>query len=250
MKSYALAVLVSSVLALSALVHAQARPDAAPTFEVASVRPNPSGGNRIEVTPGRLTVSSATLGACIKWAYDVQDVQISGANSQVSGLLNSERYDIEAKSTEPVPDGQMKLMLRSLLAERFEMTFHKETKEMGGFALVVDKNGPKFHPSQSDGPSRLQGSKSIRRWTATTMPELAAAVGEAMEAPVVDETGRSAKYDFSVDLTPYMPVGGERPDIPSIVVTAIREELGLKLEPRKAPVTVMVVDRLEKPSSN
>jgi uncharacterized protein (TIGR03435 family) len=250
MKNYTLVVSVSSMLALSALIQAQAPPDAAPTFDAASVRPNPSGGNRIEVTPGRLTVTSATLGACIKWAYDLQDVQISGANSQVSGLLNSERYDIVAKSAEPVPDSQLKLMLQSLLAERFEMTFHKETKEMHGYALVVDKNGPKFHESQSDGPSQQQGSKLIRRWTATTMPELATVVAEAMEAPVVDETGLSAKYDFSVDLTPYMPAGGERPDIPSIVLTAIREELGLKLEPRKAPVTVMVVDRLEKPSPN
>jgi len=250
MKNYALAVPVSLLLALSALVHAQAPAGVAPTFEAASVRPNPAGGNKIEATPGRLTVTSATVGACIKWAYDVQDVQISGANSQVSGLLNSERYDIVAKSAEPAPDSQMKLMLQSLLAERFEMTFHKEAKEMHGYALVVDKGGPKFHESHGDGASQEQGSRFIRRYTRTAMSELAAVVGEAMEAPVVDETGLSARYDFSVDLTSYMPTGGERPDMPSIVVTAIREELGLKLEPRKAPVAVMVIDRLEKPSAN
>jgi uncharacterized protein (TIGR03435 family) len=249
MKNYAMVGSVLCLLVPSTFCVAQA-PGANPAFEVASIRPNPSGGNRIEVTPGRLTITSATLGTCIKWAYNLQDSQISGANSQTSGLLNSERYDIVAKSAEPLPVSQLKLMLQSLLAERFRMTFHEETKEMNSYALVVDKNGPKFHESQSDAPSQQQGSRYIRRWTGTSMTELAAVFGEAMEAPVVDETGLSARYDLSLDLTPYLPTGGERPDISSIVLTAIREELGLKLESRKSPVSVMVVDHLDRPSPN
>ena len=247
MKNYTPVVLALSVLALPASVFTQT----APAFEVASVKPNPGGGNRIDVTPGRLTVTSATLATCIKWAYGVRDSQISGGNSAVSDLLGSERYDIVAKSAGLVADDQLKLMLQTLLAERFKLAFHKQTREAQVYALLVEKNGPKFHESQGDGESKQQvKSKLTRQWTSTRMTQLADVLSEAMETPVQDQTGLSAKYDFSLDLTPYLPTTGERPDIASMMVTAIREQLGLKLESRRAPIDAMVVDHLEKPSAN
>ena len=82
------------------------------------------------------------------------------------------------------------------------------------------------------------------------MTQLAEVLSEAMETPVLDQTGLSAKYDFSLDLTPYLPTNEERPDIAGMMVTAIREQLGLKVESRRASVDVMIVDRLEKPSAN
>jgi uncharacterized protein (TIGR03435 family) len=181
----------------------------------------------------------------------VQDSQISGGNSGVSGLLNSERYDIVAKSTGLVPDNQLKLMLQTLLAEQFKLAFHTQTRETQVYALLVEKNGPKFHESQGDGESKQQAkSKLTRQWTRTKMTQFADGLSEAMEAPVLDQTALSAKYDFSLDLTPYMPSTGERPDIATMMVTAIREQLGLRLESRRAPIDVMVVDHLEKPSAN
>ena len=81
------------------------------------------------------------------------------------------------------------------------------------------------------------------------MAQLATSLGEAMDAPVLDETGLSGKYDFSLDLTPYA-IAGERPDISSMMATAVREQLGLKLEPRRAATEVLVIDRLEKPTEN
>jgi len=251
MKNFALLVSAWSMFALSASVLAQDPPGATPAFEVASVRPNPAGGNRIEVTPGGLTITSATLATCIKWAYGVQDRQVSGASSAVSGLLGSERYDIVAKSAGPVPDGQLRRMLQTLLAERFQLAFHKQTKEMQVYGLLVEKNGPKFRESQGDGDSKQQAkSKLIRQWTWTTMTQFADVLSDAMETPVLDRTGLSAKYDFSLDLTPYLPTAGERPDIAAMMVTAIREQLGLKMESRRAPVDVIIVDHLEKPSAN
>jgi uncharacterized protein (TIGR03435 family) len=250
MKNFALAISVLSLFVLPSYVAGQAA-TGSPAFEVASVKLNPAGGNRIEVAPGRLNVTSATLATCIKWAYGVQDSQISGANSAVSGLLRSERYDIVAKSQELAPDNQLRLMLQALLAERFGLRFHKQSKEAQVFALLVDKSGPKLVASEGDGDSQQQAkSRLIRQWKWTTMKELADTLSDAMETPVRDETGLPTKYDFSLNLTPYLPTNDERPDIAGMMVTAIREQLGLKLESRRAPVEVMVIDRLEKPSSN
>src|SRR5213076_3058238 len=79
-------------------------------FEVASIKPDDAGGNHIEVTHGSLNAHSATLATCIMWAYGVQSSQVSGANSAVSGLLQSARYTIVAKAAGPVPDSQLRIM--------------------------------------------------------------------------------------------------------------------------------------------
>jgi uncharacterized protein (TIGR03435 family) len=247
MRRFPLTLSAWTLFALPAVMLAQATP----AFEVASVKPNSAGGNRVEVAPGRLTITSATLATCIKWAFGVQDRQFAGANAAISNLLTSERYDIVAKSAVVVPDSQLKLMLQTLLAERFQLAFHKQTKETQVFALLVDKSGPKFHESSGDGESQQQAkSRMTRQWKWTTMPQFTEILADAMQAPVQDQTGLSAKYDLALDLTPYLPPSDERPDIAAMMVTAIREQLGLKLESRRAPVEVMIIDRLEKPSAN
>jgi uncharacterized protein (TIGR03435 family) len=147
-------------------------------------------------------------------------------------------------------------MLQTLLAERFNLASHRQSRDMQVYVLVVDKNGPKFHESEGDGESQQTGSKLTRRWIRTKMAQLADNLGEAMQAPVLDQTGLSGKYDFSLDLTLYLsaaggdrPEGG-RPDILLMMLTAVREQLGLKLESRRAAVDVLVIDHLEKPTAN
>ncbi len=235
--------------ALTGLVAAQSTTPAA--FEVASIKPDESGGNIIESKPGYLTARSATPATCIMWAYGVQSSQISGANPAVSSLLQSDRYSILAKAAGPVPDPQLRIMLQTLLAERFKLALHRQNKEMQVLVLVVDKTGPKLHPADGDGESKEQPtSKLSRRWLSTSMAQLATSLGEAMRAPVQDQTGLSGKYDFAVDLTPYLPANGERPDIAGMMVTAVREQLGLRLESRRAVSEVLVIDNLEKPTAN
>jgi uncharacterized protein (TIGR03435 family) len=240
--------LVPIALAILGLLAAQTL--APPAFEAASIKPDDTGGNYVEAKSGSLTAHSATPATCIMWAYGVQSSQIAAANSAVSGLLESARYSIVAKTGGAAPDSQVRLMLQTLLAERFKLALHRETRDRRTLALVVEKNGPKFHPSEGDGESKQQAaSKLVRRWTSTTMAQLAASLSDAMQAPVHDQTGLAGKYDFSLDLSSYV-VAGERPDISAIMVTAVREQLGLKLEPRRAATDVLVIDRLEKPSEN
>ena len=221
-------------------------------FEVASIKPDNSGGNYVEVTPGGLLVHSATIATCIKWAWGVSYSQISGADPDGRNLLNSERYEIVAKPAKPVPESQLRLMLQTLLADRFRLALHHETRQMLTYTLVVDQKGPKFRESQGDGTHQLTGSKFTRQYKWTTMAELTDDLSDAMSSPVVDRTGLRAQYDFSVDLTPYMSAAPEqqRPDLPGMVATAIREQLGLKLNSLRAPVDVLVIDHLEKPSPN
>jgi uncharacterized protein (TIGR03435 family) len=240
--------LVSIAFAIFGLLAAQTA--APPAFEAASIKPDDAGGNYVEVTPGSLTAHSATAATCIMWAYGVQGSQIAGANAAVSGLLESARYSIRAKTNGSVPDSQLRIMLQTLLAERFKLVLHRESRDIRTLALVVDKNGPKFHQSEGDGESKQQASsKLVRRWTWTTMAQLASSLSDAMQAPVKDQTGLTGKYDFSLDLTPYL-TPGERPDISGMMVTAVRVQLGLKLEPRRAATDVLVIDRLEKPTEN
>jgi uncharacterized protein (TIGR03435 family) len=244
-------ILASSILVLLRPITAQPPNVTAPAFEVASVRSNPGGGNMIEVTPGHLHVTSATLATCIKWAYRVQNGQISGRTSAISDLLNTERYDIVAKSTELVADQQIRLMLQTLLADRFKLVLHKEARDTQMYSLLLEKNGRKFSESQGAGESEQQSkSKLTRRWKWTSMKQFADTLSDAMQAPVVDQTGLLGTYDFSLDLTPYLPTTGERPDLAAMMVTAIREQLGLRMESHKAPIDVMVIDRLEKASEN
>lgn len=224
---------------------------APPTFDVALIKLDEGGGNHIDVTPGALIARGASLTTCITWAYGVQISQVTGANSAVSGLLNSDRYSIVAKTAGPVAESQLKLMLQALLAERFKLVLHKEPREVRTFALVVEKSGPKFHESQGDGESAQQASSKLaRRWKWTSMPQFADSLADAMQAPVIDQTGLTGKYDFALDLTPFLPPSGERPEIGGMMVTAIHEQLGLKLDSRKATAEVLVVDHLEKPTAN
>jgi len=244
-------VVMASATAVVLLGLVAAQTVATSAFEVASIKPDDAGGNYIEAAHGSLSAHSATLATCIMWAYGVESSQISGANSAVSGLLQSDRYTILAKAAGPVPDGQMRIMLQTLLAERFRLAFHRQSREIHVFTLVADKNGPKFHQSEGDGESKQQAhSKLVRRWTSTTMAQLTSSLAEAMQAPVVDQTGLAGKYDFSLDLTPYLPPAGERPDIAAMMTTAVREQLGLKLEPRRSTADVLVIDHLERPTAN
>jgi uncharacterized protein (TIGR03435 family) len=219
----------------------------AASFEVATVKPTDDAGNNIEVASGTLKVHAAVLHVSIAWAYGLQRNQVLGDPN----VLDTQRYEIVAKAAGPAPESEMRLMLQTLLAERFRLAAHKESRPIQAYALTVDKAGPKFQKAKDDGEPRQQlKGRFTRQWTSTSMALLIDSVSDAMQAPVIDETGLAGNYDFALDLTPYMPPAGERPDVAQMMVTAIREQLGLKLESRRAPIEVLVVDHIEKPSAN
>jgi uncharacterized protein (TIGR03435 family) len=286
-----------------------------PAFDVASIKPAAAQtpgrvmmgcrGGPGTPDPGRLTCTNANLSMLMMRAYDVQGYQVTSPD-----WFYSEHFDITAK----VPDGatkeQFNLMLQNLLAERFQVKLHRETKELPIYALVLGKGGPKLKPSEevpaategakdpgpADGPPpppkpgpngmpqfprggrgmmmMVQNGRLRTVGRQQTAGGLASMLADQLGRPVRDETGLKGKYDFTLDFAPEpgqgpmrgmpMPPGGgamsgggmggpagETQEGGPNIMTAVQEQLGLKLESKKGPVEILVIDHAEKaPTEN
>ena len=141
-------------------------------------------------------------------------------------------------------------MLQALLAERFQLKFHSEAKEVSGYALLVAKNGPKLKPSPPDAQGGMRmntpGQTVAMTVTKWSMEQLARQFSGQTQQPVLDKTGLAGEYDFQLM---FVPDGASDTSAPELL-TAIQEQLGLKLEPTKVPIEVLVIDHAEKPSEN
>lgn len=247
---------VIAALLIAPTLFAQA---AASNFEVASVKlsaPNQRGYGIVPEPGGGLKVRNAPLATVIAEAYGIQAFQLAG----VPGWANSARYDIDARAADPQATGrQIRQMLEGLLAERFHLSIHRETKDLPLYSLVVAKGGPKLSPAQDlsrhgvdfrDGGLILLGH-------AATMEEVAEALSFRVQRPVTDRTGLDGRYDFRVEFTPdeSIPRFGEEkpasgdPDGSSLF-TALQEQIGLRLQSGKGPIGIIVVDHVERPTAN
>ncbi len=235
---------------MAALAGAQNAP-VQPEFEVAAIKLSPGHPSGMFPTPGRLTVGNRTLKQLIAEVYRLKNYQINGA----SGWMDSTAYEIEGKAAGPAKFGEMVEMLKPLMAARFQLMFHRETKEMPIYWLVVGKNGPKIRkPDASDTtrgflrnkPHSIEGHKM-------NVGNLVYFLGGELQIPLVDKTGLEGDYDFklewSEDTRPVAAGSVDTPDIekPSLFA-AVQEQLGLKLEVHPGPVEFLVVDRAEKPA--
>jgi bla regulator protein BlaR1 len=228
-------------------------------FEVASIKLNKSGarGGRFSTETSGIVATNMPLRTFIKAAYGVQDYQLSGG----PGWLDSERYDIAAKSEGAVLDDKLLLMLRALLEDRFKLTLHREKKELPGYALVIGKSGLKVHEVEHEGKSWTRFGRGSLNGHEVSMSALADALSGRLGRPVVDSTGIKGFFDVNLEWTPdqSQPRGPKESVEPvpaddgaggPTIFTALQEQLGLKLEPRKGPVEILVIDRIEKPSEN
>jgi uncharacterized protein (TIGR03435 family) len=236
--------------------------DKGPRFEVASVKASATGQigavgpESIVARPGSLAMKRVRLRACIKWAYDLKEYQISGPNWMGSpGWLGSDvaRYDIQAKAAEGTPVPELKLMLQTLLAERFSLLVHSEKREVSAYSLTVQKQGPDLHQvGDVDGESTPVEKNGVLVLRKITIPEFAEFIAGPIGAPVVDATNLKGRFDLSINEAPYMPAtGATREDSQYAFVKAIQEQLGLKLERRPHMIEFLVVDHAEKaPTEN
>jgi uncharacterized protein (TIGR03435 family) len=221
---------------------ASVKPSAEPrgTF----VRPSPGGGRR---------VSGANLKFLIALSYGVRDFQITGEPA----WADTDRFDIEARMDTPLADESRNTTKRlaSLLAERFQLRFHRETKEQPVYALMLAKGGPKLQES-TETRSLIRAGNTVITGHGVGIGLLALNLSNLLGRRVVDKTGLTAKYDFELKWTPdpaQPDAGGfggpPDPNAPSLF-TALPEQLGLRLESQKGPVEMFVIDRVEKPSEN
>jgi len=234
-----------------------------PKFEVASIKPSSSADRRLlfNVQPGgRVTIANFNLKRLIEEAYNIKDFQISGG----PGWIASDPYDITAKAEGAANYDQLRLMLQSLLAERFQLVMHRDTREMPTYALVIDKNGPKFKESSGSGPGMMRIRRGLLVNQQIPISELADQLARFLGRTVLDKTGLAGKYDLKLEWQPdenqiamfqAMGVpegfGAPAPDAqgPSLFA-ALQEQLGLKLESQKGPVEVFSIERVERPSEN
>jgi uncharacterized protein (TIGR03435 family) len=253
-------------------------------FEVASIKPAPppdgrgmrvwSRGGPGTDDPGLFTCENYGVSWLIMRAYKLESYEFSGPD-----WMEATRFNISAKIPEGTTKEQFQQMLQNLLKDRFKLTFHREKKEMQGFELVVAKNGPKFKehveaaPTEGDAPHPdfkkkdedgfpvlppgrkpmmmgIVGGFSTERFVEETMAQLTSMLSFRLHGPVMDATGLNGKYDFTLR---WIQDGGvPSADSPGPAIQqAIQEQLGLKVQPKKATVDMFVVDHIEKtPTEN
>jgi uncharacterized protein (TIGR03435 family) len=259
-----------------------------PAFQVASIKPYLQVGTQFNrglrpMPGGRLTAHNAPVVMLIQNAYRLQAYQIIGGPD----WINTDGYDIEAKPDHEASVPEVWLMLRTLLADRFKLAVHRETRELPVFALTLPKGGPRLpapkdpnceeiDPANPPPPQSNQGpcgrvmigmapSGITMQGRSVSMPTFVEMLAAMLGRPVLDRTGFTAKTDIEMKFTPDeltqgLPgAGGPRdsggasiPSDPSRpnVVAALEEQLGLKLEKTKGPVEVLVVDHVERPAAN
>jgi len=258
-----------------------------PAFEVASVKRSgpikpgiflgPARGGPGTADPGQITWSYATLKGMLMLAYDVKNYQVSGP-----AWLDTERYDVTAKVGEGATKAQVRLMWQNLLAERFSVALHHESKELQVEELVIAKGGSKLKESEVDpaapppeGPPSMKngelagpgfvtrifpdGPRALTIAKAQPVSQLTIMLTNQLHRPVLDKTGLTGKYDFSIEYAPNLngaalPAAGQ-PAPPSDpapdLASAVQQQLGLKLVASKATIDVLVIDKAERvPTEN
>jgi uncharacterized protein (TIGR03435 family) len=239
--------------------------DANPAFEVATIKPaRPEAqGKGFRVNGRQFSTLNTSVVDLLEFAYGLHARQVTGGPA----WMETEKYDITAK-----PDGegqpndrQWKTMVQRLIADRFKLVFHRDKKELSVYAITVTKTGLKLTKSEGD-PNGLPalffrqlGALTVRN---ATMQDFAGTMqGAVLDRPVVDQTGLADRWDFTLTWTPDefqfaglgarpAPPTADKPDAPPDLYSAIQQQLGLKIESTKAPVDVLVIDRVEKPSEN
>jgi bla regulator protein BlaR1 len=269
-------------IAIGLLNPARAQEQPAQTFEVASIKPSdPAKQRRVMMRfwPN-FTAEGITASLLIDESYQVHDFQIEG----LPKWAESDRYDVSAKvdsadagrlPPNEMSDEQRDVMekatrarVRALLADRFQLKVNTVTKDMPVYELVVAKGGPKLQESNNQGSERRRGlmmRPGELAGAGADMKFLARAISQESSPVVIDKTGLTGHYDFTLHYTPERPLGpppggdggpGPEMKVPDsdangpTLVTALQEQLGLKLQPTKGPVDILVVDHIEKPSPN
>lgn len=240
-------------------------PKLEPGYEVATIKPtNPDQrGGGFTLQGRHLVARNFTVEGLITLAYNLHAKQVTGAPE----WLTTDHYDLDVlPDHEGLPSlEQARGIVRKLLADRFALKFHEDTKDLSVYVLSVAKTGPKFTKSSSDpsSPPGMGGPPGTMMMRNGTMGEFAMVMQGVLDRPVVDQTGLKDRYDFVLKWTPdESQYGGRIPPpnsgengaanadaLPSLF-TAIQEQIGLKLEAMKAPAKVFVIDHIEKPSAN
>lgn len=247
-------VVVKAIVAAGCTLAASQAQTPAPSFEAASIHASLGTARpEIQVLPGSLVLRNQPLLFLVQWAYDVPVPQVD-----YPAWLAGDRFDVVAKAAVPAGETQLRLMLQTLLADRFGLKLHKEPRVMQVYAMTLAKGGPKFQVSPSEGTFALdQTGGFLLLAHHARMADLAQGIAAEIGRPVTDETGLKGRFEIRMDLAPYATRaadGATTPgqfDMTSILFNGLQDLLGLKLESRKQSVDMLVIDHAEKsPTEN
>jgi uncharacterized protein (TIGR03435 family) len=229
-----------------------AQPDTKPAFDVASVKPNLTGvnGGSLIRSGGRITLENISLRECIGFAYGIpagRDYELSGP-----GWLDAEKFDMSAKFPPETSRDRIRVMLQTLLAERFGLKTHTENRKLPSYALVVGKRGPKLQAANTPGDGAFifgEDHVTFRAFSISGLADRLSGPVFKLDRPVVDMTGIKGDYDFTLKWAPDDASADGHSG--ASIFTALQEQLGLKLEPRNIAFRILVVDYADKvPTSN
>ncbi len=226
---------------------------AAPNFEAATIKPSVDrpGHSGWHSQTASIQLTGHTLQSLIRVAYGVNEHQVIGGPK----WMTVDRFDVNARTAGPSNEAEMLKMLQTMLGERFQLKFHKESRVFPGYALVVAKGGMKVQPSENPNGSSSQGSRGKLVVKGLSMRQLAEKLTRQLEMPVSDDTGIDKVFDFTLEwspeeqkaLNPNEPApGASGPTL----FTALQDTLGLRLEAKKVSMDVFVIDSAEKPGEN
>jgi len=224
------------------------------SFEVASIRPNNSENRSSDFSTnatGRFSAINVTVKSLLITAYKLQEHQLVGGPP----WLGTDRYDIVAKPEDKASADEVLEMIKTLLAERFKLKLHHETRELPVYALLVGKNGSKMKASSTgDDNHNADTRRGVMTGQNLSLEMFVIILSNQLDRPVVDKTGLAGNFDLQLEWSPEASrpsaeAVGTVPSGPSIF-TAIQEQLRLRLEATKGPVEVIVIDSVEKPSEN
>lgn len=227
--------------------------DASPAFLVATIKPSDPASTRggFPTEGHRIACYGETVETILSVAYGVHKKQIVGSPE----WLSKERFDIEGIPDTPgVPSlQQMQTMYQRLLAERFHLVVRREIREIPVYAITVAKGGPKLKAADPTGVlntgNATNGGQRRLRFTHMPMSAFALNLNFYENRPVIDQTGLTGTYDFTLEWT-YGTSQEGAADAPPSLFTAVREQLGLNINAVKAPADVLVISRVEQPSAN
>lgn len=220
-------------------------------FDAVSVKPDAQKGPGYRMTwrvdPVMLNITGQTLKQYVQQAYDLKSYQVL---LQGPGWIGDRavRFDIQARTATPATKAEMMLMLRPVLAERFHLGFHRETRQMSVYFLRAERHGTKLRAATTtEGPNGGVNSGGVADFTHESMDDFADVLGRFItDRPVFNRTGLKNEYRFKLEFAPTDDDAGEHPSI----FSALPEQLGLRLEAGKAPVDVLVIDHADRPQTN
>jgi uncharacterized protein (TIGR03435 family) len=244
------------IMLLTWVCGAAQAPSTLPVFEVASIKPSPPfspGPNRstymgMKRDAERLSISNVPLKFTIRTAFDFNtNERIEGG----PGWLDSEMYDIIGTFPTDTPADRVLLMLQSLLSERCKLVAHRETREQPVYAFVPAKDGVKLKPYDASKPGNgNRGGRGHEELHGVTLSQFGNFIRTELGRVLVDGTGLPGTFDITLDWTPAdTAVDDPKAGGPSLT-TALQEQLGLKLESRRAPIEYLVIDHIERPGAN